>query len=275
MGGALVSKSKEIAFCTHVSDDWFYGVGADKLIKSFKHFNPNVPLYVYDSAKIQDLSNRFGHHVSWLTLHPYVTREVMNMGYETVVHIDADSLVLGPLKDIILETPGDVLTVRNNNDKGFASKDDNPGITINGIKVQDYKNAGFVGIRDWNFVEEWIDRNSKASTQPHPLPYGEQDMLNLILQEGKYKETCLDPKNSDRHFGISCLDAKKDDPGFWGNMREININHKNFEDFEYYYKGKRIYVFHKAGGHKLPKLKLSEIFSPYASSTINKIIECY
>ena len=44
-----------VAFCTHVSDDWFYTIGADKLLKSAKHFHPELPFYVFNSEQIQTI----------------------------------------------------------------------------------------------------------------------------------------------------------------------------------------------------------------------------
>jgi len=47
-----------VAFCTHVSDDWFFTIGADKLLKSAKHFHPDIPFYVFNSEQIQTIISK-------------------------------------------------------------------------------------------------------------------------------------------------------------------------------------------------------------------------
>ena len=37
----------KVAFCTHVSDDWYYSVGAHKLSQSLKYFHPEIDFYCF------------------------------------------------------------------------------------------------------------------------------------------------------------------------------------------------------------------------------------
>jgi len=264
MESPLVSKLKKIAFCTHVSDDWFFPVGADKLVRSFKHFHPDIPFFVFGTNELNQLNAKYGGQLTWDIMHPIVTKAVMDMGYELVAHTDADSIVTGEICRWLQDA--EVFTVRNNNDKGWASKDNNPPITVNGCSADEYMNAGFVASSSKKFIEEWINRNLTELRIRH-FPYQEQDILNLILQEGKYKTVCLDDKNVDRHFGISCLDGKE---GYWDNLKNLYMKQVG-EETHLIYNNKTINLIHQAGGHSLPKLVLDDLFSPRVSEYLKKI----
>tara|TARA_Y100000310_G_C20700345_1_gene829130 strand:+ start:1441 stop:2262 length:822 start_codon:yes stop_codon:yes gene_type:complete len=260
----MVSKLKKIAFCTHVSDDWFFPVGADKLVTSFKHFHPDIPFFVFGTNELNQLNAKYGGQLTWDNMHPMVTKAVMDMGYELVAHVDADSIVTGEISKWLQDA--DVFTVRNNNDKGWASKDNNPPITVNECGADEYMNAGFVASSSKEFIEEWITRNLTELKTGHFF-YQEQDILNIMLQEDKYKTRCLDPKNVDRHFGISCLDGKE---GYWDNLKDLDIKYEG-KDTHLSYNSKTINLIHQAGGHSLPKLVLETLFSPEVAEYLKGI----
>lgn len=263
----MVTKSKRIAFCTHASDDYFFSVGGAKLVKTFKYFHSDTPFFVFGTNEINALNKKYHNRLSWLCLMPFIVKEMFNMGYETVVRIDADSIITGPILDIVLESTADVMTVRNNNDKGLASKDGNPAVVFNGCAPDDYKNAGFVGINSQEFNNEWLKRSLNA--RPGAYTHGEQDILNEILQEKKFTEECLDRRETSRHMGISCLDGKET---YWDSLKNLYVYHDE-HIFSLAYKGKDLLVIHQAGGHKKDKMNFDELFSPGVAETLRSLTQ--
>jgi hypothetical protein len=117
--------SKRIAVSTWCTDDYVDLIGVQDLVKSFKHFHPDIDFFIFDSkmtdeAKVTD---------PWLqpvwmmapTCIPFIE------DYDMVVHIDGDSVVTGPLTELF-ESDEDIIGVRNNNSLGKASS--HQGITI-------------------------------------------------------------------------------------------------------------------------------------------------
>ena len=45
----------KVAFCTHVSDNWYYSVGAHKLSQSLKHFHPEIDFYCFGDKQLKEL----------------------------------------------------------------------------------------------------------------------------------------------------------------------------------------------------------------------------
>ena len=88
----------KVAFCTHVSDNWYYSVGAHKLSQSLKHFHPEIDFYCFGDKQLNEL---FSIHpnVNWNTVHPFVSYQLIDQ-YDMVVHFDADSMIVGKLDEL-------------------------------------------------------------------------------------------------------------------------------------------------------------------------------
>lgn len=256
----------DIAFVTHCSDDWFYSGGCSKLLASAKHFHPDIPFYVFNNIELNELNRRYSGNLHWCNLNPVVSYEVAKK-HRSVVHFDSDSIVLGHLTELIEALTSNktntVVTVRNNNDFNTASKYSDPPITINNCSPSSYMNAGLIGSNSILFWEYWITKNFQLESS---LPYKEQDVLNLILQENKFNNICLDPIESNVHYGISCHYGKD---GYWESSKLINKD----GILGFRLKDKIIKVWHQAGGSQyFPKLNLEQFFNPECANEINKII---
>ena len=247
-------------FCTHCSDDWFYNGGCNKLLATAKYYNKDVPFFVFTSLELNKLNEKYNGQLNWDILNPIISMELKSQ-FDKVIHIDADSLILGPLEEIF-ESTADILTVRNNNDYNTASKFTDLPVTINGCIPENYMNAGLVGTSNVGFLSHWIYRNFNEAQN---YPYREQDILNLILQEGKFTSQCLDPKDKDVHYGISCHYGKDT---YWDSSKDIV-----FSSGEFLLGKKKIKVYHQAGGHHhFPKLNLEVLFNSDTKKEIERII---
>lgn len=249
------------AFCTHCSDDWFYGGGCDKLLATAKHFHPDIPFYVFGTFELNKLNEKYNGGLSWDILNPVVSSELVKYNFDKIVHIDADSIILGKLNEL-LDFKTDLAVVRNNNDYDTASRfSDNP-VLINNCKPENYFNAGLIASNNKEFWSYWIEQNKKAQG----YPYKEQDILNLIVHSGKYTHNVLDPKEADCHYGISAHFGEKT---FWDSSKEIVKNENDF-----FLRKKKVKVYHQAGGHHhFPKLNLSFLFNEQTAKDIQNIID--
>ena len=123
-------------------------------------------------------------------------------------------------------------------------------------------NAGLIGSTNKDFWKYWIEKNLQGCEK---FPYQEQDVLNLIIQEGKFKFECLDTKKSNVHYGISCHYGKD---GYWESSKEIKV-----EDGKFKLGPKIIKVWHQAGGSQnFPKLQLNNFFNESCVKEINRIL---
>jgi hypothetical protein len=226
----------DIAFCTHVSEDWYIPVGCQKLERSAKHFHPDIPFFTFKDDVIKAEFDK-DSHTHWLNIHPIIASKLTEM-YDLIVHFDADSVIVGSLDEILV---GDyeVAGVRNNNDLGKAGAD--PPITLGDIGVGDvgvfrYINAGLVAATNKQFWLDWSDL-----TRAQSFPYGEQGALNVLFYSGKYKTKLLDPLESNVHYGTSNCDGNR--PAcHYDSWKEIRVL-----DNELYLKHKKVKVLHQAG----------------------------
>lgn len=132
---------KPVVFFTFVSDNYYEPVGTPQLVNSFKKFHPDIPLVVFRQDvvdQIIDPTKRFmGGEVNWLNAKPMFAR-LLTDKYDLVVNIDADTVILGRL-DEVLTGDYDIGSVVNKND--FES------VSVENITEDMYLQAGLVASR--------------------------------------------------------------------------------------------------------------------------------
>jgi hypothetical protein len=246
----------KIAFVTHVSDDKIVHFGALKLINSFYKFHPDIPLYVFTNNDISEACKNYPN-INWFYLNPVISQKLAE-AYDLVVHIDADSIVVDRLTEV-LEGDYDVATVRNNND--FQRAGTLPAYTLNNlIDPLLYANCGLVASTKKDFWNEWIHLNNVYFNK---FELHEQDVMNLLLSHGKYKVKLLDPIEKPIHYGIS------NQYGFenhWDSWKEIEIHNEKL-----YLNNKLIKILHHAGGSGTEKLNIDKLFKADVTKHIKKI----
>lgn len=230
-------EKKPVAFCTNISDPYYHSMGADKLIKSAKYFHPDIPFCIYTSEDVaaMDLPPEI--------LMPFIMNKLIDE-YEMVIRFDADSMLTGPVTEILEATDYDFVGVRNNNDYGKAGKD--KPITQFNVGVNDYLNAGLLATTSKTFLADWMDACLSFGLM---LPFGEQTVLNGIKR--KYKTLIVDSIESNCHYGVSCLYGKdeSDEATHWDSWKDIYEINGGL-----YLKNKVVKVIHHAGGFKEDKL---------------------
>jgi lipopolysaccharide biosynthesis glycosyltransferase len=247
----------KVAFCTHVSDDWYYSVGAHKLSQSLKYFHPEIDFYCFGDTQLTELFE-IHPNVNWNTVHPFVSYQLIDL-YDMVVHFDADSMIVGKLDELLdpINLNYDIIGVRNNNDFNRAGKD-NP-ITNPGLDPQKYLNAGLVAVTSKEFVERWMHSNVEFGNN---MPFQEQTVLNMLASN--WKTRIIDTVDSDVYYGISNLYGNHT---HWDSWKDIQlINH------ELHLNNKQVKVLHHGGGHGAIKLDFN-LFSEQVKQHLNKIYE--
>lgn len=245
-----------VAICTHVSDDWYHSIGTHKLLKSIKHFHPEVDFYVFGTDDINAIFNSHPNF-NWTTIHPAISIQLIDK-YDMVIHMDADSMITGRLDELINEKnlQYDVIGVRNNNDFGLAGKD---AAISEGYPVQTYLNCGLVATTSRKFLETWIDYNLSMGNSK---PFQEQSILNMMMHTEEWKWKIVDPIHSNVYYGISnCWGLET----HWDSWKDIEvINNKLI------LKDKVVKILHHAGGSKPNKLDFN-MFNPETKQFLKEI----
>ena len=256
------TNKKKACFSTWCTDDYVERVGLKKLQNSLKYFHPDVPHYVYTTEDVTRARETYSDftdlHQCMIPVQP-IERKLIEK-YDIVIHIDADSTVTGSL-DEILEGDYEVACVRNNSDHGTAGC--HPGESIydpylkNVIQWQDFVNAGLIASTKADFWTDWFGAN-KLNAKNHAGH--EQDVLNCMLNSGRYKAKLLDPLGSNVSYGVS---------NAWGPFtpREHNVIRHWDSWTGAFMKDEKLYipnihgtpvevkVLHVAGGCNAPHMK--------------------
>lgn len=224
-----------------------------KLKSSLKKFHPDIKLEVVEKELLQEtlrIDPDFFYRAT-----PAVARDLLKE-YETVIKIDADSVVTGDLS----HTWGgdfDVAVVNNSNPKEAQVYP----VTVWNIHQLSYLNCGFVVMKSVEFVDHWW----KLCTSPHFQYYQmrEQDLLNIMVFYGNYKVRFLDA--SENWHGLISK-------GFWNQieLREDKLvlpNNGAWPSDE----DKTIKVIHWAGGNDPGKMNFNIKFSEGVSKWLNDL----
>jgi len=228
----------------------------DRLIKTSKYFHPEIPFVAYYDKDVERIKQKYPF-LKWYTMMSPFGLELADQ-YELVVHIDADSLITGKMTEL-LESDYELAGVRNQNDQGKAGA--HPPITNGLAPLYEFVNAGLVAARSKKFWEDWFEINRTSVQSKYN---DENDTLNVLFQNGKYKTKILDAKDSTKVFyGIANAYGEQT---HWESWKKIQvINDQLILD------GKAIKVLHQAGGPNPNKMNLNALFNPDVIQFIRKI----
>jgi hypothetical protein len=193
--------NKKIAISTWCTDDYQHFLGLQELINSIKFFHPEIECVVYDSNKTQHINQKYPW-ATWYQMMPPTMIDLIDE-YDMVIHVDADSTVVGPLDEIILGD-FDVACVRNYTHKGscgttsFESIISFPHLVPGGFNTNNFMNAGLVATTSKEFILDWMEANKTG-----PSNSDENMELNKIINSGKYKLKILDDIGSKVSYGLT------------------------------------------------------------------------
>lgn len=160
-----------------------------KLEKSFHHFHPKEELKLVGQNELVKLTGQDKQFFYRAT--PAIAWNLFNQGYDEVIKIDADSLVLGDLS-LTWAEDFDVAVVNNSNPKEFKKYP----VTVWDIHPLTYLNAGYVVMKSSNFVQHWLGLCASSHFENYQMR--EQDLLNIMVYYmnssfgGPYKVNFLD-----------------------------------------------------------------------------------
>lgn len=155
------------------------------LEKSLKFFHPDIEFRRFGEAEIGALNDPD----IFYRQKPIFADILFREGYDRVIGLDADILILGNLNHILNPTEYyDIGTTLNFNP--FDVRNFGP-VSVGAITPQEYFNAGFVVMNNYDFVKHW--RKLCLSNDFYRYQYREQDLLNLVCRyDDSYKVVNLD-----------------------------------------------------------------------------------
>lgn len=161
-------------FYTFISDNYYEPVGTTQLINSFKKFHPDVPLVIFRQDVVSQIINPektfMDGNVNWLNAKP-IFAKLLTDQYELIVNIDADTIILGRL-DEVLTGDYDIGSVVNKND--FES------VSVEDVTEEMYLQAGLVASRKPEFWDIWMQRSLKDNWH---YRCAENDSLNTVVYQ--------------------------------------------------------------------------------------------
>ena len=229
---------KPVVFYTFISDNYYGPIGTPKLINSFKHFHPDIPLVVFRQDvvdRIIDPKKKFmGGAVNWLNAKPMFAK-LLTEKYELVINIDADSVVLGRL-DEALTNDYDIGSVMNLND--FENR------SVESVTKEQFLQAGLVASRRPEFWDIWMQRSLKDNWK---YKCAENDTLNLVIYED------LIPQS----WRLKVFDKEKD---YWGCKSLDREGEFVIEQGKVMCRGEQVKIYHHAKGPgAIPKLQFEKM----------------
>lgn len=230
---------KAIAFTVADDNNLAWAV---KMANSWKRFNPDVPMEIIDSKRLAQVADPEVFYRAT----PLFGRLYLEQGYDTVIKVDADSVILSNL-NYLFEDDYDLGVVLNWN-RVDPQKYSFP-LTVWDISNTHYYNCGFVVMKSKKFVDHWW----KLCNRPNFVNYRfrEQDLMNIMCHYGDYDVRCFD--HSNKWHGLIST-------GEWGNL-ELRDNKVILPVVDGYpNEEKEINVIHYAGGNVTTKMNFYRDF---------------
>ena len=182
-------KSKRCFFTVADVNNQKYARGLEN---SFKKFHPDVEFRIFGMEEIKQTNDP----MIFYRATPYFGLYLMNQGYDTVVKLDADQVIIGDISHV-WEGGFDIATVNNSNPREFKKI----AVGLQGINPKEYQNCGFVVMKNIEFVKLWLALC--MSGRFNVFQYKEQDILNNIIYWGTWKVRFLDNEENNKLHGLA------------------------------------------------------------------------
>lgn len=181
---------KKVAFTACDSKNLNY---AEKLIKSFRYFHPNTDFVLFTTDKnykndtIKIISAPENDPNIWYKQKPYFANKLFELGYDAVLGLDSDQIILGKI-DYLFDEDCDLGAVLNFNPLDFKTYGT---ISVHPIHyATEYLNCGLVLMKNYSLVKYWLELCNGPFFQR--LTYKEQDLMNLIAYFSGFNVVCFD-----------------------------------------------------------------------------------
>ena len=265
---------EEIVFATYVTDNNWLEQRAKPLEASARFFHPEIPFKIFTPDEVIQLSKR----CPYLPHAPHgCTKAIMGMelakDFENVVLLDADSLIVARLTEVIDFSYG-LAGVRAFTDHGALQHipPEHPGIQAYEAlhKREKHLNGGFLACRDKSFWHSWDELNRLMVKD---LFNWEEGTMNRLAYD-KYKDSflLLDPPEVPYYYGIAATWGTKTAWDSWGRIQ--------LEDEKLYLENvygvrKQVKILHEAAhgqaGSPDGRFDLKRLFTKPVSSFLERI----
>jgi hypothetical protein len=241
--------NKKIAISTWCTDNYQHFLGLQGLINSIKYFHPEIECVVYDSNKTQYINQKYPW-ATWIKMMPPTMIDLFD-DYDMVIHVDADSTIVGSLDEVLLGD-FDVACVRNYTHKGscgttpFQSILSSPHLVPGGFNINNFMNAGFVATTSKEFVLDWMEANRICAHDSD-----EQMELNRIINTDKYKVKVLDDIGSGVSYGVSNIWGTTT---HWDSWKKLYVKNDKLYIINELEEEIEVKVLHVAGGGDMKRI---------------------
>ena len=251
----------KICFFTWLTDNFKDSViDYQGFVKSFKHFHPDIDLYVFSDECVNKLFaekpwlNQFNCKASFAKL--------LYNDYDLVVNLDCDFYFFDRLHEI-LQGDYEVAACANYNRTYNVDMKQNSigGYNIPYVSEINYIQGGLVASTSKQFWDEYETICEKISMD---LFLYENDILNILWYSGKYNTKVLDGDvdyrnpNFKQYYNCAALGYEK---------------HFYINDNKVYFEGKPVRSYHVAGGNTGPggktKPRVEQLFTPEVANWFN------
>jgi hypothetical protein len=191
--------------------------------KSFKHFHPEIPLFVVDDSEIKNLADK--HPGINLYKIKASAAKLFYNEYDLVVSIDADHFIFSRL-DEILKADYDVAAPSNNNQYENVSLSINSYLNnnYNIVSEEKYIQAGLIASTSKSF---WDTYESASLRHADYMTCKDNDVLNMVVQFGNFNFKLLDgdwsPTSDERKCFYGCSSLNMEHLAYIKND-EVKIN---------------------------------------------------
>ena len=233
---------------------------AQMLANSLKKFHPKEEIVLFNEDQIKAT----GDPHFWYRATPALAKTLFEQGFDEVCKLDADYIIMGDLSDI-WSGDFDVAVTNNSNPREAKTYP----VSILDIHPLAYVNAGFVVMKNKQFVDNWF----KLCYSDHfnSFQFKEQDLLNILIFffteqfGGPYKVKFLDKGN--KWYGLI---SKQYTPmaKLVDNKIILPKNEEWPRDED-----KQLMAYHFAGGNRPDKYNYRLIFPPEIVKFIDKLVK--
>ena len=233
-------------FATFATSDLWMEYCAIPLRRSLKYFHPDAEFHIFDISDI-DACKALDPTLCITNLKPTLGYILANKGYDRIILLDADQIVVAPLPELLDEN-WVLAGVRNNNDLNGAGMGSSFGYLFDGttIPFELYLNAGLIGITG---KDMWAAFKSCVLEHSNKKEEGEQNVWNYFFYKCGHKGLLLDPINQSYYYGTASAWGTKTSWDSWktaymkNNQIRVVIGGKD----------KQIKLLHKSGGCSAPQ----------------------
>lgn len=173
---------------TIIQDNYRSCIEYDLFEKSFKHFHPDIPLFVVGDDQIHKLTK----NISGLNMYKMKASaaKLFYNDYDLVVNIDADHFVFSRLEEI-LKADYDVAAPSNHNlyENVSLSIRSYLNNNYNIVPEEQYIQAGLIASTSKSF---WDTFESASLKHADNMTCRDNDVLNMVIQFGNFNFKLLD-----------------------------------------------------------------------------------